>query len=262
MKKIVSILLIAVMLIMLPACSTAPSSTSAEPAESADVSPDVISEDESPAPETAGISDSDKATIHTAYKNALTDLFSSFRLPDGHIVDSSCPDCETNYFAICDVDGDGVEELIIEWNSACMAGKELLIYQYAPETAKWTCELIAFPSTTFFSNGIILDGLSHNQGYGYKLWPYVIFEYDASNDTYNDVGFVDSWDKDVMSTGYPDSVDTDNAGTVYMISYTGYDSDDFNYSQSEYDAFYKALLNTANEISIDYKPLTPDNLNF
>lgn len=262
MKKFISILLIATMLMLLPACSAKPSSASVEPTESADVSPDVIGEDDSSEQSAAEQSDADKATIHAAYKNALTDLCSSYRLPDGHTVDSSDTTCETNYFAICDVDGDGVEELIIEWNAASMAGKELLVYQYAPATAKWTCELTAFPGAVFYSNGAILDGLSHNQGYGYKLWPYVIFEYDASSDTYSEVGSVDSWDKDVMPTGYPDSVDADNAGTVYMINYTGYNSDGFNYSQSEYNAFCNKLLNSASKINLDSRPLTPDNLNF
>lgn len=262
MKKIISILLIAMMLMLLPACSAKQTSTDVEPTESADVSPDVKEEDDSSAQAAAEQSSTDKATLHAAYKNALTDLCSNYRLPDGHTVESSDPTCETNYFAICDVDGDGVEELIIEWNAASMAGKELLVYQYAPATAKWTCELTAFPGAVFYSNGTILDGLSHNQGYGYKLWPYAIFEYNASSDTYNEAGSVDSWDKDVMPTGYPDSVDSDNVGTVYMINYAGYNSDGFNYSQSEYDAFYNKLLNNASEINLASKPLTPDNLNF
>ena len=87
-------------------------------------------------------------------------------------------------------------------------------------------EFSNFPLLTFYDNGVIQAGWSHNQGRaGDSLWPYTFWRYDAETDAYTAGEDVDAWDKSLVEEGFPDSVDADGDGVVYYIMpYGSYDT--------------------------------------
>ena len=65
-------------------------------------------------------------------------------LPDGTQLDyTSQKEAEKNSFAVCDVDGDGREELLINWTNASMAG----MGEYVLDCRDGQCyvQLVEFP---------------------------------------------------------------------------------------------------------------------
>lgn len=181
-----------------------------------------------------------KKEIRVAYKEALKNLYNNHVFPDGSEAECLGGDGE-NLFAIFDVDLDGIDELIVEWKTASMAGMRFAVYQYDVETKECYQELSATPGCVdFYDNGIVISGAAHNQGKGAELWPYTIYQYDSTLDMYKDVGFVDSWEKQLCPDGYPEEYDVDDAGVVYMINYLGYNKD--YYCKSEYENFYQQLF--------------------
>lgn len=93
-------------------------------------------------------------------------------------------------FAICDVNGDGKNELIIQRNSTYVAGQVERVY-----SANGNELLAEYPMTTYYDNGYVAAGWSHNQGVaGDKLWPYTLYRYDSSAGKYVQEAAVDGWD--------------------------------------------------------------------
>lgn len=125
-------------------------------------------------------------------------------------------------FAICDVNGDGKNELIIQRNSTYVAGQVERVY-----SANGNELLAEYPMTTYYDNGYVAAGWSHNQGVaGDKLWPYTLYRYDSSAGKYVQEAAVDGWDKSLRDTclsydetiiPFPEDVDKDGDGFVYYI---------------------------------------------
>lgn len=140
-------------------------------------------------------------------------------------------DISADRFAICDVNGDGRDELITQTNAAPMAGQVEQVYDGDGNTL-----LAEYPFMTYYDNGYVTAGWSHNQGVsGDKLWPYTLYRYDSSTGKYVQDASVDGWDKSIRDTypafgdndgdyyidqsviPFPDDVDKDGDGFVYYI---------------------------------------------
>ena len=122
-----------------------------------------------------------------------------------------------NQFAVCDVDGDGREELVIQYLTANMvAGMRALIYD-TDENGGLRLQCSEFPNLTFYDNGAIQAGWSHNQGLAGDFWPYTLYVYNPESDLYRDVGSVDAWSRDFQPQNYPADTDTSNSGFVYYV---------------------------------------------
>ena len=150
-------LLLVSMLGSLVACRTAPA-----PSPSA---PTAVTELQT-APLTAENQD-----VHALYAQILKTLLDENRLPDdlndpgdyiGTVAEREA--MAENQFAVCDVDGDGREELVIQYLTANMvAGMRALIYD-TDENGGLRLQFSEFPNLTFYDNGAIQAGWSHNQG--------------------------------------------------------------------------------------------------
>ena len=118
---------------------------------------------------------------------------------------------------VCDVDGDGREELVIQYLTANMvAGMRALIYD-TDENGDLRLQFSEFPNLTFYDNGAIQAGWSHNQGLAGDFWPYTLYVYDPEGDLYRDVGSVDAWSRDFQPQNYPADTDTSGTGFVYYV---------------------------------------------
>lgn len=159
----------------------------------------------------------------TLYAQVLTTLLDENLLP-GEINDpggyigtvSEREAMAENQFAVCDVDGDGREELVIQYTTTMVAGMQALIYD-TDENGGLCLQFSEFPSLTFYDNGTIQAGWSHNQGLAGDFWPYTLYTYNPETDRYRDVGSVDAWSRDYQPQNYPADTDTSGTGFVYYV---------------------------------------------
>ena len=127
---------------------------------------------------------------------------------------------ESTYFALYDVDGDGQEELLLNWTGASMADMVEYIWGYGDNGTH--VELCEFPALICYDNGVIEAQWSHNQGLAGEFWPYFLYRYNAETDQYEICGGADAWDKSVAKTKeqgdvFPDDIDADQDGVVYYL---------------------------------------------
>lgn len=169
----------------------------------------------------------ERAVRYSAYREALENVLYDKIFPDG--AECGVPGTEDgpgNYFAVFDIDGDGREELLIQYTTASMAGMREAVYDYDAETGTMREELSEFPLVTYYENGAVEVGWSHNQGLNAfssdEFWPYNLYRYDSAADTYVILGMVDAWDRAVSEKNYagesfPDEADEDGDGILYSV---------------------------------------------
>lgn len=192
-----------------------------------------------------------------AYADVLERIYKEQILPDGTALDlyDSFGSIEDNTFAIADVDGDGIKELVVMWSTADMAGMAEFVYKYVPEKKEVVEEFVEFPGIEFYTDGLASVGWSHNQGHG-EMWPYTIYKYDSATMSYQCLGNVDSWNKEIADTDYdgnpyPADVDKENSGVVYCINYGDEYTGQY-YSQADYDEFYGKVFDSHTKLEFNY----------
>jgi len=127
---------------------------------------------------------------------------------------------ENNCFAILDVDNDGRQELLFNFNESCMADMYEVVYEYDEEADILREELATWISTDYYSNGIVKVDASHNHGKdpeGRGVWPYMVYQYDEERDSYQLLYSVDSWDGQVIEEDFPDELDMDGDKLLYYV---------------------------------------------
>lgn len=177
-------------------------------------------------------------------------------------------DLSHNCFAICDVNGDGRDELITVVNDGPMAAQAATVYD-----GNGNRLLVEFPAVTYYDNGYALAEWSHNQGAsGDKLWPYTLFKYDAEAGGYVSVANVNGWDRKIRDSAlsydgstipFPDGVDVDGDGFVYyIITEEGGYAPDYGtpVDYAEYAAWLEGYIGGANVVDVAYVRLLEENI--
>lgn len=205
------------------------------------------------------------AKIRHYYSGVLSELICTMRLPDMELeqpLEGFDYTMSDNQFAVADIDGDGREELIISYSTASMAGMFEAAYDYNPDTDQLKQEYLSFPALTYYDNGVIKAEASHNHTMGMDFWPYTLYQYQEASDTYAQIGYVDTWSKEVSDTymdePFPDGLDADGDGVLYNIqkgAEASFEYSDYQYNLADYDEWYASIMGGADEIQIDYKPL-------
>lgn len=207
-----------------------------------------------------------EAQIRHYYGGVLSQIIAAWQLPDGELDTSSLEggfgEMADNHFAVTDIDGDGREELIVSYANATMAGMMEIIYDYDPVSGELKRELTQWPALTYYDNGIIKAEASHNHTRG-EFWPFVLYQYESESDSYKQIAYVSSWDKEITSEWdegqpFPDELDKDGDGTVFNIcegSEASYEYEDYQYNQADFETWYDGIMDGANEVSIDYQPM-------
>ena len=264
MKRVLTIIISVALMGTVAACgSVTPASPSdamptatlaASPAEPVTIEPAVTAQP------TAG-----NQQRYAAFSDALENLIQNRVLPDGtpsDEQDSTTP----SRFAVYDVDGDGQDELILLNNTMSMAGTSGYVFDYEEGSEGLQTELLEYVDLTFYDNGLVKAGWSHNQGLaGDHFWPYNLLQYDASIDCYRPYYIVDAWDKaygeaNEQGETYPTEIDKSNAGIVYFIM-PGMEYDNSNpVDQSEYTAWLNQQIGDAKELQLSYLDLTVENV--
>ena len=203
----------------------------------------------------------------SAYHSVLYDIYFNHLFPDeksyGFLADA---DISENEFAICDVDQDGSQELLITYTTTDEAGKTEFIYDFVSALDTVREEFLEYPLLTFYDNGYIEAGWSQNQGLsGADFQPYTLYQYDSGSDTYVAAAQVDAWERSVSETdeegnGFPEEIDAGGAGIVYYITPDGEEPGE-PVDQAEYEAWTASWRGEAREMEIPWMKLTEENIN-
>ena len=260
MRKFSQIFLIALLLLgVLPSCSrpmqaVSPPDVPSTPAETEQP-------EESSPPEVSGEGDTlepEEARI-AAYRAALEGLYFDHILPDGYEMDrfGEERDITQNRFAVYDVDLDGQDELILEYTTTIVAGKIAWIYDFDSASNSLREQLCAYPiRLTFFDNGAVEEGWSHNQGHGGRFWPYTLYQYDPETDTYREVGSADAWDTELFPERYPEGVEPDAGGFIYFLDMEY----DMPVDGEAYTQWRNLYVGDAQILDVPYVNLTQENI--
>lgn len=199
-----------------------------------------------------------------AYIVALRKIYDEHVLPDGKELESAW-DFSENEFAIYDIDLDGREELIFKYITTAVAGMTEFIYDYDEESGKLRQQFVEFPGLTFYENGNIEAGWSHNQGLAGDFWPYTMYQYNREADNYTAVGSVDAWDKSFWRTDYagepfPEEIDVDKDGIVYFLLVDGNYGYENPVDSKEYNKWHDTYTGGVEPIEVPFLNLTEENM--
>ena len=214
------------------------------------------------------------AQRYIMYSEVLMKILTDRTDPDGRYFDdgSQGVDFSRNCFAITDIDGDGRDELIFNFNDTYMAAMREIIYDYEEEDVILRTELEdIFPFTTYYSNGYIKEEASHNHTCDPEtrgIWPYYLYEYDADTDSYIGMGYVQCWDKLIFPTNYegetfPDEFDADGDQLLYFVGYFSEESDGVECTymdREEYEAWEQTMFPDEYKIDIEYHHMTEEEI--
>ncbi|MCI8597751.1 MAG: hypothetical protein HFJ10_04830 [Lachnospiraceae bacterium] len=227
-----------------------------------------LSQDTQLAEEETDPREEEAAEARVFYLEVLNRLLVQKQWPDGtEVYFDGFGSMEDNHFAIFDVDQDGREELMLQYTTTSMAGMTEAIYDYDGELKELREEFLQFPMTTYYGNGVIKVGFSHNQGFGPDFWPFFLYQYQADTDDYTCVGLVDTWDKSYYPEAYlggepvpfPEEADTDGDGILYYLS----DSEEYQLedpvNKGEYEEWVTSHVGEAGEMEIPWLPLSEES---
>ena len=211
---------------------------------------------------------------YAKYSEVLMQILINRTDPDGRYFDDGGQgvDFSRNCFAITDIDGDGRDELIFNFNDTYMAAMRELVYDYDEENGTLRTELEdVFPFTAYYSNGYVKEDASHNHTCDPEtrgIWPYNLYKYDADADSYINIGYVQCWDKLVFPTNYedeafPDEFDEDGDNLLFFVGYFSKEGDDVNYTymdRKEFEAWEQAMFPGEYKIGIEYHHMTEEEI--
>lgn len=209
---------------------------------------------------------SEEGRMLAVYGHTLWNAYLKGELPDGSKLDwTSSKGAAENHFAVTDIDGDGRMELLLFWTEASTAGHLCAIYDYHDGVLLEQGRF--FPSLRFYDNAAIEEDWSHNQGWSGRFWPHYAYRYNPQSDLYEQVGFVEGWDKRVVSEGFPDDIDADGDGLVYDVRPADVDWTIGSRYEPErmmdgpaYEEWRQSYLNGSQEVEIGLIPLTEENI--
>ncbi|MCD8327055.1 MAG: hypothetical protein LUC90_10370 [Lachnospiraceae bacterium] len=197
----------------------------------------------------------------------LWNIYLSGTLPDGtHLEYDDVEAAEASSFTIADVDGDGKDELLLNWQDSVMAGMEEIIFGCDGDEVY--VQLTEFPLLRIYDNGVIEADQSHNQGLAGRFWPYMVYVYNEELDSYEYVDSADAWDVEVSSEDnlgnpFPEDIDADGDGLVYYILSDNpdpYDGDILWMDGDEYESWHNSYIGNATELSLTWQQLTEENI--
>ena len=267
MKKILSLILSMVLCVTLTSCN---SNQAVNAAANSTPSP-LPTLSAAPATPTGQPAEQDQPAdpvdgMYPAYVATLENLLQRHILPDGTDAGEQFGDLSENQFAVYDVDRDGKDELVLLYSTTITAGMAGYIFAYDSASGTLQTQLQEFPLLTFYENGVVKAGWSHNQGLaGDSFWPYSLYQYNPDLDRYELVGMVDAWDKSYAETDYqnhpfPDDIDKSGTGIVYYIMEDGQYDTTNPADASAYNAWVNAYIGGASEMRIQYRNLTEANI--
>ncbi|MGN0581965.1 MAG: hypothetical protein ACI4KB_04625 [Oscillospiraceae bacterium] len=172
-----------------------------------------------------------------------------------------------NSFAVCDIDCDGKNELLISIITGMSAANNTYIYK-CDSSGKVVSEGTVYNGSEFFKNGFVKSPLSFNHGLSDSVWPYILFMYDSDKDEYIDHSSVNAWTKtdfpkDHEGNLFPESIDISSTGTVYYVTNSLFgksEGRDKPLDYSEYVKWYNSWNENSPRIDMVYESFSIENI--
>lgn len=226
--------------------------------------------------ETNGISEyAELPQPYAKYLEVLEQIMAEGRDSNGreYYSDENYRNFENNCFAILDVDGDGRQELIFNFNESSTGSMFEVVYEYDQGTDTLWEELADWVNTEYYTDGLVKVQWSHNHGrdpYERGGWPYDLYQYDPEENRYQLLYVVDAWDGQIYEKDFPYDLDADGDKLVYCITVENEGADgsmpdgsetEMIYDRTEYEAWKEEMMMTEwGRIHVTYHPMTEESL--
>ena len=118
-----------------------------------------------------------------AFIKAARAFVQDHKFPDGEVItkDDIDDDFAKNTLAICDINGDGKPELLIQFTTASRGAQQEFVCGFDEKTGKIFIAFAGVPRANYFSNGCLKEFAARNKGWaGEKFWPYSFYTYDQA----------------------------------------------------------------------------------
>ena len=205
--------------------------------------------------------DTEGLTPRQAYVESLLLLMNHNILPNGEETGPVFSVSEMDStFAVADVDGDGREELVLQYTDTFVAGQVGMVCEYNPATGMMKTELTEAPFFTFYEDGLVLVQWSHNQGKAGDFWPYTLYRHDPETDQYRYEGSVDAWEQASFPDDYPAELDTSGSGYLYYLCDEPPMHWDTPVDLTGYEAWKARHMGGAQELKVEFLPLNQQNI--
>ncbi len=149
-----------------------------------------------------------------AHQDILAQIISSPN--DFFDYDSSFSLGECTY-AMSDIDGDGVNELAVNFTACVSASMKTSIWKYDPASGRDVTYATLNEGVSFYKGNYVEARYSHNHSEGYTVWPYDILKYDEDIREYICIASGYSIDREYAGNYFPDERDTDGDGVIYHL---------------------------------------------
>ena len=195
--------------------------------------------------------------VRALYHKTLLALHDEKLLPSGSEL-AVVGDIEQNRFAVCDIDGDEREELVLEVTQADVNDAFTAVYDVDAD-GNLRREVRYAAQVTFWSDGIVIASYPDAAEHEGDFVPYAAAQYDPEMDAYTEFAYVSAIDRDTLAANdlldeYPEDADTSGTGRVYCIR------GDNPVDVTEYEAWYASWNNGLTERAVPYKALTTDEI--
>ena len=169
---------------------------------------------------------------------------------------------EINQYAVCDINSDGKDELLIRVNEGDMDSLSIYVFLYEDDELKQIGTFFSDDRTTFYDNNVVTAPFSHGlANWGDDFRGMDICIYNDELEEYEYRYLTDAWDSSAKDTWrgdeetFPDYADKDENGMVYWI--IEYINDEYIESEpmddEEYFAWLNELTKDADVINIPWK---------
>ena len=153
-------------------------------------------------------------------------------------------------YAVCDINSDGVEELLIKAEEPYGLTS---VCSYDPNTGELKQIFTGNDWIDYYSNGILLMYEKHPGSVSEDLQPYGLYQYDPNTALYKCLGYAGVWDKSLQETDYdgnafPDWKDYDEDGVVYTVDDPYGNPLIATWTRAEYDAWIQSYIAGATKL--------------
>lgn len=199
-----------------------------------------------------------------AYQFVLQQLAFEHVWPDGQDAgfDGDIGFIEENHFALCDVNGDGLEELIVQFVTADDEHQREVVFAWDAASDTVHRVLSGAPGMVYYP-GLALDFWRFGPtlaGEGHQ--PYALYRHDAQTGLYVRLAEVNMWslsvdEVDFKGDPYPTDIDREGAGTVFILTRDGMTE---TVSQGDYEAWLESVFGGKDNLTLPFQPLTEQNI--
>ncbi len=165
------------------------------------------------------------------YMRVLQEYVVLGTLPDGseHPYEPAYDEAHVDKYTIWDIDGDGLDELIVRINESIMAGMVEQVWGYDHASGELALEFTGFPECWYTEEGgagpAAMSPWSHGTGMESDgFWNYHVSIYNPQTDVYDYLASVEQQTKANMAEmgragEFSDDYDADGNGILYVINY-------------------------------------------